>query len=210
MEVHEIVGFQERSLRIVVEGEGSAPMALVFPGLRYPPARPLLHYSRKLLLSQGWAVAEVWYRYDLPDFLNAGEAERYEWLAAEAEAVWSWAGTKGKTGLALGKSLGSISMAHLANRSPSFEKLAKVWLTPLLTADEVMSTIARSKAAELLVAGEADPATPPQLLGELERPGRHLLLLAGADHSLETDDPFTSLGLLKDYLLALDAFLASL
>ncbi|WP_457631180.1 hypothetical protein [Oceanithermus sp.] len=210
MEVRKIPGYGGRELRVSLEGAAGGRLALVFPGLRYPPAAPLLYYSRKLLLSRGWAVASVWYEYDTPAFADASEAGRFEWIASEAGLFWNWAREQGRAELALGKSLGTLAMAHLSGASPAFYRLARVWLTPLLASDAVASAIAASKSPELLVAGAADPATPPELLARLERPGRHLLVLPEADHSLETADVFQTLSLLNDYLLALDAFLESL
>ncbi|HGY10414.1 MAG TPA: alpha/beta hydrolase [Oceanithermus profundus] len=203
----EVEGHEGRRFFVVVEGDPrTAPLALVFPGLRYSPARPLLHYSRMLLRHHGWAVAEAWYDYDRPEFLNLAQAERHTWITADALAVWNWARASAAPKLLIGKSIGTLAMAFLmehAGRSTA----AKVWLTPLLRADDVLHAIQEDASPGLLVAGGADPATPPELLRKLERPGLHLLVLPGAGHGLEVSEPVRTLDLMRDYLEALDAFL---
>ena len=98
-------------------------------------------------------------------------------------------------------------MAFLQQEAPAERHPAKVWLTPLLRGDDVLQAIAADAAAGLLVAGAADPATPPELLERLARPDLHTLVLPGAGHDLEATDPLRSLDLMRDYLEALYAFL---
>lgn len=42
------------------EGDPSR-VVIVLPGVRYTPARPLLHYARSVALAHGWTVQEVWW-----------------------------------------------------------------------------------------------------------------------------------------------------
>lgn len=207
----QLEGHPGSSVRVVVEGEPKRePLALIFPGLRYSPARPLLHYTRKLLRFRGWAVVEAWYAYDTPDFLEAGEAERFERVAADAGRVWDWARQQGSVRMLIGKSIGTLAIAALLRSGAPAGGAAKVWLTPLLRQDDVLDTIRQDAAPGLVVAGSADPATPPELVERLERPGLHTLVLKGAGHGLEVEDPLRTLDLMRDYLEALDAFLGVL
>lgn len=210
MERVELEGHEGRRFFLVVEGEPQAqPAALVFPGLRYSPARPLLHYTCKLLRTRGWAVVQAWYDYDRPEFLSAHEKKRHSWITADATAVWEWARVHTKPGLLVGKSIGTLAMAFLRGLEAE-AATAKVWLTPLLRADNVQHAILQDRARALLVAGGADPATPPDLLKSLQRPGLHTLVLPGAGHGLEVAEALPSLDLLRDYIQSLDAFLGAL
>jgi len=206
----ELEGHEGHRFYLTVEGDpGSQPAALVFSGLRYSPARPLLHYTHKLLRNRGWAVLEAWYDYDRPEFLTAHESRRHSWITADATAVWKWARGHTRPRLLVGKSIGTLAMAFLRDLEPE-PPVAKVWLTPLLRADDVLRAILEDPAPGLLVAGGADPATPPELLDGLQRAGLHTLVLAGAGHGLEVDETLASLDLLRDYLQSLDAFLGAL
>ena len=206
----ELEGHEGHRFHLTVEGDpGSQPAALVFPGLRYSPARPLLHYTHKLLRNRGWAVVEAWYDYDRPEFLTAHESQRHSWITADAVTAWKWARSHGKPGLLVGKSIGTLAMA-LLRKLEAESSVAGVWLTPLLRADDVLQAILEDHAPGLLAAGEADPATPPELLERLQRPGLHTLVLPGAGHSLEAGEVLPSLELLRDYLQSLDAFLGVL
>jgi len=206
----ELEGHEGHRFFLVVEGDPRGePVAVVFPGLRYSPARPLLHYTSKLLRARGWAVVEAWYDYDRPEFLTAAEADRHSWITADAAAVWRWVRGHARPRLLVGKSIGTLAMAFLL-RDARDAAAAKVWLTPLLRADDVLHAIAEDPAPGLLVAGGADPATPPELLEGLERPGLHTLVLPGAGHGLEVKEPLPSLDLMRDYLQSLDAFLGAL
>ncbi|WP_456476941.1 alpha/beta fold hydrolase [Oceanithermus sp.] len=194
-------GAPAASLRL--DGNASSePLALVFPGLRYGPERPVLHFTHRWLRRRGWAVAEVDYGFTPEAFTSAGEGEREDWIAAAAATAWARARSEGTPRLLVGKSLGALALAWLLERA----KVPKVWLTPLLRSDDVAAALARDAQPGLLVADEADPATPPEALRGLARPGLHTLVLPRAGHDLESEDPLTSLDLLKDYLLALTAF----
>jgi pimeloyl-ACP methyl ester carboxylesterase len=207
----QLEGFGEGRVRVVVEGDPQRqPVALVFPGLRYSPARPLLHYTRKLLRVRGWSVVEAWYAYDTPEFLEARESERFERIAADAVGVWRWSRERGEVRMLVGKSIGTLAMAALAAHAAAAREAAKVWLTPLLRQDDVLASIVRDAAPGLAVCGGADPATPAELIERLDRPGLHTLVLKGAGHGLEVEDPLRSLDLMRDYLEALDAFLGVL
>jgi len=207
----QLEGYPGSSVRVVVAGEPKRqPLALIFPGLRYSPARPLLHYTRKLLRFRGWAVVETWYAYDTPDFLEASEAERLDRVAADARMVWDWARRQGAVRLLVGKSIGTLAIAALLRGRAPAGGAAKVWLTPLLRQDDVLEAIREDAAPGLVVVGGADQATPPELAERLERPGLHTLVLKGANHGLEVDDPLRTLELMRDYLEALDAFLEAL
>ena len=207
----ELEGYAGGVLPLWLEGDPERePLALVFPGLRYSPARPLLHFSRKLLRSRGWAVAEVWYDYDRPEFLTAAREERGARLLADAVAAYAWALSNAKPRLLLGKSIGTLALALLTREHAVAIRAAKVWLTPLLNEPAVTTAIREDDAPGLLVAGAADPITPAEALAELRREGLHLLVLPHADHSLENSDTLRSLDILRDYLLDLSAFLETL
>jgi len=168
-------------------GPNDAPTALVLPGVDYTPARPLLHFTRKLLVRRGFAVLELWWEF-------SRQGDPHQWVAAHVDAV------PGPLALVVGKSLGTFAAARMAD-------VPAVWLTPLLQFDPVASALADARAPMLLVCGGADEATRAEVL---ERLSAEKLVIPGADHSLELDDPLASLDALRQVVERIDEFVGRL
>ncbi|WP_456480900.1 alpha/beta fold hydrolase [Oceanithermus sp.] len=173
-----------------VDGNASdEPLALVFPGLRYGPERPILHFTHRLLRRQAWTAAEVDYGFTPEAFAAARESEREGWITAAAASAWTWVRSAGTLKLLVGMWLDTLALAWLLERA----NVPKVWLTPLLRSGDVADALVRDAEPGLLVAGEADPATPPEALRDLARPGLHAQALPRAGHGLESKDPLARL-----------------
>ncbi|WP_031067988.1 hypothetical protein [Streptomyces sp. NRRL WC-3742] len=179
---------------------GRGRVALVVPGVGYSPARPLLHFAREVLLRHGWTVQELWWQPP-GDLSGLPMDERIAWV--EDEAARAIDAENGACGLLLGKSLGSLAGGLAAERD-----LPAVWLTPLLTAEQVAASLHAAKAPTLLIGGTADHWwNGPTATAT----GHQILEIPSADHSLELPgDPLTSVDILRNVITRLDTYLTAL
>lgn len=159
-------------------------VALVFPGRRYGPEMPLLHYAAQAL-RQASAEVEV-IRY--PEFLVSADAPtEQQWgqaaellRAAVAERV---AGASRVTLLA--KSLGTRVIATLApERLPP--DVDAVWLTPIFVDPATAEAASARSWRSLYVHGSADPACDESVLRDIvATTGGRVVRIEGGDHALE-------------------------
>lgn len=170
-------------------------IAIILPGVRYTPARPLLHFVRSVLAHHGWTIQEVW--WEPPTEL----AEPQAWVERQVEVQIDRENVAPR--LLVGKSVGSLALPLAADRG-----IAGVWLTPLLHRPSVREALARQRAETLLIGGSADPSWDAQAA----RTGGHRVVeLPDADHALEVpDDPRGSVNHLMTVVGAVDLFLVAL
>ena len=82
-----------------------------------------------------------------------------------------------------------------------------VWLTPLLTDPQAREMIKRIDNASLYVIGSADEVYDGAFVSRLEeKPSARVMVIDGADHSLEVADPVRSIDILKDIVEAIQEF----
>jgi hypothetical protein len=166
-------------------------------GGAYAPARPLLHYLRKVLMSHGWTVQELWWQPPHTEWTFEPGDGRSAWVRGQIETALS--AETARHILLAGKSLASFAIPVAAER-----RLPAIWLTPIFNdpANRLPLT-----ARTLLVGGTADRSWD----GEFARKGgQDVLELPGQDHGLEVDDPIEALETLRRIVIASDQFLATL
>jgi hypothetical protein len=145
-----------------------ARTALVLPG-RMLAGMPINAFAIDAVWKQGWRAILVWDEYaDSP-------LSTTEWARERLDAAAAYAGA-GDRRLVIGKSLGTLAAGAVAERA-----WPAVWLTPLLTAPELVEMLRRRTALALLIGGTADPAWDGTLARELSD---DVLELDGADHGL--------------------------
>jgi len=121
---------------------------------------------------RGAQVHRVWWNEpDRP--LTLTEPERGPWVLPQATKALD--AITGEV-LLIGKSLGSYVSTLAAERG-----FPAIWLTPVLTADWVVSGLRRSTAPFLLVGGTADPLWDSALARELTP---YVLEVPEADHGM--------------------------
>ena len=92
--------------------------AVLLPGRKYGPGKPLLVAVADVLVARGWAVRQV--RWELPEGLS--DRRVTAWVGEQAAAASAgWADRP----LLVGKSLGTRAASYAARR-----RLDAVWLTP--------------------------------------------------------------------------------
>ncbi|MFH1084766.1 MAG: hypothetical protein V1772_03245, partial [Chloroflexota bacterium] len=197
--------------------QGGDHLALILPGRGYRATMPALYFPELALLARGADVLRVEYAYDRePAFERLSEAERDRWLrddvlaaldAGLAQGACRQGGYRQLT--LVGKSLGTLAIAHLLAGDPRCAAARCLWLTPVLIAPAVRAAMLTVGPSGLLVIGSADPFYEPALVDELLRACHPAsLVLAGADHSLELpSDLMGSLRALEQMARAVLAFL---
>jgi len=178
------------------QGKGRG-ICVLYPGLHYGVERPFLYFTGKTARYLGYDLLEVPYQLTaLP------QAQRGAYLRAVAQSTLTWAAERTDRLLLVGKSAGTLV---LAGQARPHVPVARVWLTPLLRQEHVRSALKR-EARGLLVVGGEDPLGPPERLEGLRHPGLTVLVLEGADHSLEQEDPVSTVKGLHRYLETLLPF----
>ncbi|WP_027344233.1 alpha/beta fold hydrolase [Hamadaea tsunoensis] len=167
-------------------------LALVIAGGAYAPARPLLHFSRKVLQTHGWTVQELWWQPPMTTDFRSNRG----WVVDQITAAL--ADETAAQILLCGKSLASLAAPIAADRS-----LPAIWLTPILSDPANAAAVARSTAPTLLIGGDADPLWNG---GGDRTAGHEIVELPGEDHSLEVADPLAALATLRQVVTAVDDF----
>jgi pimeloyl-ACP methyl ester carboxylesterase len=197
-------------LPCVLHGSGDERgIAVVLPGaashgnrLGGTPARPDLHYTRAVLLAERLGVLEVWW-----DAGSAPEHDREGWLDANVAAALAAAAEEGAPALLVGRSLGTWALARaLLASAPPLSGVPTVWLAPLLGHPAVSAALQGVDAPAFVVGGSSDEAFDVAEAEALRDRGVEVVVLDGANHGLEVEDPPTSARLLADMLERLRDF----
>jgi hypothetical protein len=152
---------------------------ILVPGGGYPTQAPLLDLAdaalseRRCTVEQlAWAVPEGLLQIGPEPFVRAH-------VTAALHRVQE-AGPQ-RSVVVIAKSLGSYAATLVAERG-----LPAVWLTPVLTDDSVVESIAASPAPALLIGGTADQLWVPDAA---EATGKQTLTIPDGSHSLRVPGP---------------------
>ena len=184
-----ISGYNGKSVPNVFlqQKESADTLAIMFPGLRYTCDMPLLYYPSRLFAQRGADVLQVNSDYTQPEYQSASQGEQADWLTADAQAALraGKAQRNYKRLILMGKSIGTLALAHLVSKS--IEKgTITIWLTPLLRQQPLVSAALLFKGPALYIAGTGDPifaSGPMQRIQDAT--GAETLIVEGADHSME-------------------------
>jgi hypothetical protein len=202
------------SLRWRIPARPGAWAALILPGLRYTPDKPLLYYTAQALAQHNIPVAAAWVDYSRAAFQEADPQTRLQWLLADAQAalqaVRQRAGVK-KVVL-VGKSIGTLTIGALWGIGGLADMAASLWFTPLLAFPAVQKAARYVASPALFIASQADPSHEAAGWQAVEaNPHARALLLPRGDHSLENPaDLADTLTLHHQVLHAVMDFIANL
>jgi pimeloyl-ACP methyl ester carboxylesterase len=164
-------------------------LAIALPGYGYTADMPALYYPGHLITSRGGDLLQVQYNYSKnPEYERLEAGGQAAWLYADAMAACFAGlsqGTYQRVTL-IGKSLGTIAMAHLLGDKPEFTVAECVWLTPVL--DDLLTFDRLLKGGErgLVLIGTEDPYYQPDQLTALQKAANLTVQVhAQANHSLE-------------------------
>jgi hypothetical protein len=211
MEILEAKGFGGVPVpnTFVRQAAGADTLGILLPGVGYTCEMPLLYYSRHLLESRGCDVLAVEYDYrQLPEGTSLDEA--FDRLMKDATAVIA-AGLAQRDYLNIvlvGKSLGTIAMAHLGDLFAD-RAVRWCWYTPLLKRDDVLEQIKERGRGSLVVIGTADSHYDAGILAELDAQfGATNVIVRDADHGIDIPgDIRRSLDGIRQVIAGLETFL---
>ena len=186
-------------------------LAILFPGYGYTAHMPAVYYPGRLLLTRGADVLSVEYTYGRrPEFQSLPDEERIRWLQADAAAACNaaLAQREYERVTLVGKSIGTLAVAHLLTTEGRLRSPQCIWLTPLLRNARLRAQIKQAPHRALFVIGTADPQYDAARLAELQQAtAGEVLVIEGADHSLEiTGDVLASLHALEQVMEAMGEF----
>lgn len=192
---------------------GENGIAVVLPGaardenrIGGTPARPDLHYTREVLQSAGLAVLEVWW-----DAGTAPADDLEGWLDANTSAALEAASQDHELAVLAGRSLGTWALARLIERDEGQARsVPSIWLAPLLDQPPVLRILRELPALAFVVGGSSDATFSPADAEGLRRGGVEVVVLEGANHGLEVDDPVESARLLAGVLEQMRRFVLGL
>lgn len=192
--------------------EPASRLAVIFPGYGYTCERAMLHYPMQLLLAEGIDALQVNYSFDnKPGFWQSGDQTRALWFGTDALAAMRTVMAKGtyEEITMVGKSLGSLAVAHVSTFLHHYTAMRGVVFTPLLKNPGLVQQLIAFQGSLLLVVGTADTMHDPAALKEIQA-ARDVTVIEveGADHSLEVkSDVMRSLDLLKMVMEGVKQFL---
>ncbi len=111
--------------RLDTETATDMPSALLLPGANYTAQAPLLYWSAAVLLASGWRVSAAEWEESDREFGNPQEVIDRAFQLSEDQ-------TSAEVHLVVAKSLGTLALPRCID-----ERIAGVWLTPLLNRSEV-------------------------------------------------------------------------
>jgi len=205
----EVTGYGDQPVpnRFHRQDRAATKLGVVLPGLGYNCDMPLLYYPTKLLLARGADVLQLRPDYNTPEFQSLPGEERARRAGADAKAAL-------RAGLAqrdysqvvlVGKSIGTVALAHLVSTEARLANAVTIWLTPVFRGRRVVDAAMQLKGPALFVAGTADNIFDAEAMSKVrETTGAQVLIVEGADHSMEIPgDPLRSLGVLDQVVRAI-------
>lgn len=190
---------------------GSDAICLMLSGTGYNYDKPLFYYATMTMLEHKLDVVHIHYAYDqqlLKDLLEKNSLEEISKIMMEdiqpvMEEVFVENHYKKK--IFLGKSLGTIPMAHDLMKREEFLTSSMILLTPLLNFNKLSDAILHSKHQRLLVIGDQDTHYNKEQIERLGKGNIKIEVIHGANHSLDIKRNDTA-----DSLLALSKVMEKL
>jgi hypothetical protein len=169
-------------------------LAVILPGYNPPLIRPPLYYISEYLLSNNTDLLQVEHEYYKAEYPFNSEKVILERLFSDVTAACETTLTQREYShiTIIGKSLGTMAMAHLLD-DIRFREASCVWLTPLLTKEYLRSQITRYKPDSLFVIGTADRFYDEGYLSEMaEVTGGECMVIENVNHNLGIESDIQS------------------
>jgi predicted esterase len=192
--------------------EATDHAALVLPGQGYSSQGPVLSYPRLELLARGADVLCVDYT-QRPDFSTFADQELLHCSIVDAEAAYrALMNQRAYRRITLvGKSLGTMVMAHLLITLSLPEPVLTAWLTPVLSFERVRTQMKQAPGPAFVAIGTADPYYNATQVAEIRQAlqGRgDVLVIEHANHSLDIGtDALKSLDAIEEMIRAFQTVL---
>ncbi len=207
-----ITGFNGKSVPnqfLKQTGEANG-LTILLPGLGYTCDMPLFYYTELQFLVGGYDVLRVDYDYRGQDFQpwdNPGNSRRlFEDVSAAVREGLSQ--REYREVIVVGKSLGTLAMAQLADVAAMPNTWRTVWLTPLLKNALVWQAVQVRTGPMAIVIGTEDHHYDAERLAALDaRDNVTVIIQEGGNHSLNAGNSAgESARALADIIGQLDTF----
>lgn len=209
-----VTGYKNRPVpnTFFKQDNGSSHLAIIYPGYGYTADMPALYYPGQLLQDHGADLLKVNYDYSATDeFANAFDEEQYVWLYTDAFAAWeeAWKQRVYQQVTLIGKSLGSLAVAHIVANDSRLSRVSCVFVTPALSDHSFTNDILDARPRSLLVIGTDDRYYQPETLKDLEQATHsEALVFQRANHSLEIKNNLAgSIRIMERMIQAMDIFI---
>lgn len=182
-------------------------LAVFFPGIGYGNDRSLLYFSRRLAENQGYEPLPVSYRNLPRDAKSSPEkmAECVRLATEQSEQALSDTGLlQYDEILFVGKSIGTIIAANLAEKSGIAGRIRQILYTPL------EETLCFAIPNGIVFTGGSDPwvgGKDSRIARICQEKGIPCFIVPNANHSLETGDPVRDIENLKKIMLETERFI---
>lgn len=174
------------------EGEPTAKLVVFFSGFQYPSEAPLFHFSKLHLLTEGWTILTLDYRYnEMPEFMSLPDEKQDEYFFREIKIIQKQLEEQleFKEYCFMAKSLGTSVLYKMLENNLIFPQRAPcqfVWLTPGQFIREICQLILKRKHSSIFAIGDNDPYFNQKLVEKVKRElGEKCLILSGAGHIFE-------------------------
>lgn len=181
-------GSRPHRQRLLSSGHASDHLAVLLPGRSYSTDMPVLYFPGRLMLSHQVDVLKVDYSIPAEDLEALPLGELAARAAASSETILrAVLEQRAPSRLTLiGKSLGTIVMAHLLGCGLDLPRTDCIWITPILKDESLQNKMAGVRQMSMVVAGSADPYSDEHGLERLEKEtGMRVVLIEDADHQLD-------------------------
>ncbi|MGB3307678.1 MAG: alpha/beta family hydrolase [Thermomicrobiales bacterium] len=162
-------------------------LAILLPGLGYTCDMPFFYYTELQFLVGGFDVLRVDYDYRQPGGQAWGKPEHERRLIDDVTAAVRMGVSQNAydSVTVVGKSLGTLAMAHLDVNGDMPSSWRSVWVTPLLKQDVVWTSIQHRTTPAAVVIGTEDPHYDAVRIANLEsRDAMTVVVVEDGNHSL--------------------------
>lgn len=185
----------------------SNKLVILLPGYGYTNDSPMFRYTTSLCLENGLDILEVNYNYrdERYDSVDLTEAIKHDVRLVIDHVLKT---NSYESYILVGKSIGTIAVANERSRE-AFHDAKLIWLTPLLTNDEVYESMLPHQGEQLIMIGTADQYYVEERIESLDdRESIDLFTIDDMNHSLEfMGSTFQSLRLLEILLRHIEKFI---
>jgi len=220
----EVVGAMAEIERLPIRGYGDAfvpnqflkqvgnvdGLAILLPGLGYTCDMPIFYYTELQFLVGRFDVLRVDYDYRQLGVQSWSGADHERRLIEDVRAsVQAGVAQRSYSEVTVvGKSLGTLAMAHLAANGVISPAWGSVWLTPLLRQDDVWESMQQRTPPTAVVIGTEDHHFDPERLSAFDgRDNTTVLIVEGGNHSLNAGETAgDSAQALSDVIRQMDTF----
>jgi hypothetical protein len=204
-------GYQDREIPYLLTKQSEAPkgLAIILPGVRYTAQSPYLRYSVDVYLNHSYDILEVNYQYFDEFYKDFSGEDIHRAVKFDVKQVVDQVLKEHNYDnyVLIGKSLGTIALSSELNRE-AFSQAKAVWITPLLSHDEVFQSMMTHSNEGLCFIGDQDQFYVEDRYNQLQnRSNIDCTLFPNLPHSLDyEDDPLVSIDVLKSVIRKISLF----